>query len=729
MGQILVIVESPAKAKKIQSLLGNAYRVSASVGHMRDLPLKELGVDLDTMKPRYEISQGKHDVVSNLKRLSKQSDEVILATDPDREGEAIAWHLQMALGLPKDVKRVSYQEITSSAIKHAMANPAEIDYKLVAAQESRRVLDRLIGYQVSPALSQKANTNLSAGRVQSVAVKFVVDRERQITNFKPKDYFICNLRIKGQPAITAPLDLKPFVSEGERLWLASEIKRFLGPQKVGLAKAAKKAGKVRPKPPFTTVDLQSTAGKLFGLSAKEVMGCAQRLFDEGEITYLRTDSPNLSDEGIAKISQYLTDQGIPVSETVTRFKGKSDAQEAHEAIRPTDISKEVAGQSDSDKSVYRLIRERAMLSVMPEGEDALTQYEFKSERTIPNLQGRPERPTYIAKGRVVQTPGWRKYAVIEKITTKDTPLPDLSQGEVYDGSVTETQKTTEPPNRYNEQTLIKALETKGIGRPSTYASIMENIKNRGYIEAVEGKAKSPTYRPGKHGYYIVDALSEFNFMSYTYTRAVEASLDKVARGQMSYVNLVKPVQEQLIDDLDNRLVADSLALTGRCPGCEQAVIQKFRVPKGRGKRTPQPYWMHRDPAHAETCVKYLDDDRDAPVLPPPEANAPCPSCQQVLVRRYSQKGSKSPYWAHKDHDQADTCGTRFFGDDNGVPVMPVPVPTAKCVDCGGIMKKRKNGKTQQPVWVHDAAKPKCGKKFIDDDGNGVPINAVQKTSE
>jgi len=728
MGQILVIVESPAKAKKIQSILGGGYRVSASVGHMRDLPVKELGVDLETMKPTYEISQGKHDVVTNLRRLAKQSDEVILATDPDREGEAIAWHLQVALKLPRDVKRVSYQEITESAIKKAMANPATIDYNLVAAQESRRVLDRLIGYQVSPALSQKANATLSAGRVQSVAVKFVVDRERQIKNFEPRDYFECNLRIIGHPAITAKLDQKPFVAESERLWLASDIKRFLGPQKVGLVKAAKKTSEVKPKPPFTTVELQSAAGKMFGLSAKEVMACAQKLFDEGEITYHRTDSPNLSDEGIQKISDYLRANNIPVSETKTTFKGKADAQEAHEAIRPTDISKEVAGQTDSEKSVYRLIRERALLSAMPNGVDAVTTYLFKSERKVPNLQGVPEQPSYIAQGRVVQEKGWRAYAQMEKTKSKDTPLPDLKQETIFDGSVTETQKTTEPPGRYNEQTLIKALEAKGIGRPSTYASILDNIKNRGYIEPQQGRAKSPKFIPGKQGYYIVDALSQFNFMSYTYTRAVEASLDKVARGQMSFVNLVKPVQTQLLDDINNRLVAESLALTGRCPGCQKDVIQKFRVPKGRGKRVPQAYWMHRDPADADTCVKYLDDDRDAPVLPPPEVTAPCPNCSQALIRRYSSKGDKSAYWAHKEKEHADPCGTRFFADVDGAPVMPTPVETAKCVDCGGILKKRKNRQTQQPMWVHDADKPKCGKKFLDDDGSGVPINASKKAS-
>lgn len=730
MGQTLVIVESPAKSKKIQSLLGPGYRVSASVGHMRDLPTKDLGVDKETLKPTYVISDGKQNVVNNLKRLTKVSDEVILATDPDREGEAIAWHLKMALRLPDDVKRVSYQEITADAIKRAMANPGRIDMDLVAAQESRRVLDRLIGYQVSPALSDKANIRLSAGRVQSVAVRFVVDREREIQAFQPRGYNVCNLRLAGHPNLSAPLDQSPFIHEGERLWKASDAQPFAGPQRVKLINSGMKPAQVRPKPPFTTVELQGTAGKIFGMSAKEVMAAAQALFEQGLITYHRTDSPNLSDEGIAKLQAHLESKGMPFAENVARFKSRGDAQEAHEAIRPTDPTAEVAGQTDSEKNVYALIRERAMLSVMPDGVDAVTQYVFKSERSIPDRNGRPTQPTYTAKGKVVTEKGWRAHTRIERIKSKDTPLPKLQKGEIYDGSVTATQKQTEPPTRYNEQTLIKALESKGIGRPSTYASIMETIKGRGYIEPKQGSGKSPQFIPCKTGYYVVDALKNFAFMSYTYTRAVEASLDKIAKGNMSYLGLVRPVNNQLLEDIDQRLQAESLALSGRCPKCRLPIVQKVKrskAYKGRGAQESK-FWVHIDDAHSEACIQYLDDDQDAPIVPPPEVTAPCPQCSETLIRRYSQKGSKSPYWAHKNRDHSDSCGTRFFGDDEGKPVVPKPVPTTKCVDCGGIMKQRLNSKTQQPVWVHDAQKPKCGKKFIDDDDSGVPVNASKKAS-
>lgn len=728
MGQILVIVESPAKSKTIQSLLGPGYRVSSSVGHVRDLPEKDLGVDLKTYRPTYEISKGKSDVVGNLKRLSKRSDEVILATDPDREGEAIAWHLKSALGLPNNVKRVSYQEITQSAVKHAMDNPSAIDMNLVAAQESRRVLDRLIGYLVSPALSKRADMGLSAGRVQSVAVRFVVDRERSIDNFEPRGYQVCTLRLAGHPELSASLDLSPFVAEGERLWLASDAGPFLGPQRVQLAKESHKPTTVPPRPPLTTVAMQGAAGKLYGLSAKDVMAAAQSLFDQGLITYHRTDFPNLSDEGISKIQAYLKGAGLPLADEPTKFKSKGDAQEAHEAIRPTDVAVEVAGATDTEKHVYALIRERAILSVMPSGIDAVSQYTFVSEREVNDLNGKPVHPKYNAKGKVIKEAGWRQYAKIEKVSSKNTPLPVLETKEVYQGSVGSTQEMTKPPSRFTEQTLIKALESKGIGRPSTYAAVLENIKNRQYIVPQQGSGKSPNFAPGKLGYYVVDALQAFSFMGFTYTRAVESSLDKIAKGTMTYKALVEPVAKQLQADIETKLQGDSLALKGRCPGCEQPVVQRFR--KKAGKRGASAYWEHVDKAHTEHCVRFLDDDDDAPLLPPPEVIAPCPNCEKPLLRLHSKKkkSGSSAYWAHKDKNDSTDCGTRFFPDQDGAPVIPKAVPISTCVECGGGLKKRKNSKTQQPVWVHDADRPRCGKKFLDD-VDGVPVNAVPSNKE
>lgn len=717
MSSVLVIVESPAKSKKIQQILGSDYVVKASVGHMRDLPQRELGVDKHTLQPTYEISPDKKAVVSDLRRLAKQCRKSILATDPDREGEAIAWHLKEALNLPADVERVSYQEITASAIQRAFANAGKIDMNLVAAQESRRVLDRLIGYLVSPALSQRAGLNLSAGRVQSVAVRMVVDREREIESFVPKAYQSVSLSLPDY-TLKAPLDLKPFVKEGERLWGADDARPFIGPQKVSLGRLTEKATSVVPRPPFTTVTMQSTAGKLYGMSAKDVMAAAQKLFEQGAITYHRTDNPNLSEEGIAKVQAYLKGQDLPIAGKVAKNKMKDGAQEAHEAIRPTDIALEKAGQTDSEQQVYALIRERALLSVMPAGVDNVTKMTFVSERSVPNLEGKPVNPTYSCTGRMIDSMGWRAYVKIEPLSAEDKPLPKLTKGTVFSGMVAAKQEFTKPPGRFNEQSLIRALEAAGIGRPSTYAAIMENVKGRKYIVPEQGgKAKSPNFRPGKHGYYIVDALRQFKFMGYRYTKGVEGALDKVAAGQMGYLNVVRPVLRELESDIAHRLTGELLVLSAACPGCKQVVIQKTST-----RRQSNVYWRHLDLAHEEQCIKYLDDDNGQPALPAPEQAADCPHCQKPVVRRSGR--DHSHFWVHKDKSHATPCGHKYLDDRNGAPALKPKPATEPCAECGATLKRIYSRKTSKHSWVHDGIdNPKCGKRFVDD-ANGRPANAV-----
>lgn len=716
MSETLVIVESPAKSKKIQQILGPGYIVKASVGHMRDLPQKDLGVDLKTLKPTYEVSPDKKTVVSDLKRLTKRCDKTILATDPDREGEAIAWHLKAALNLSDSVERVSYNEITESAIKKALANSGKIDFNLVAAQESRRVLDRLIGYLVSPALTKRSGIGLSAGRVQSVAVRMVVDREREIESFTPKAYQSVSLAIPDTD-IKADLDLKPFVAKDERLWTIDEVRPFVGPQKVSLGRLAEKNQDVNPRPPFTTVTMQSAAGKLLGMSAKDAMATAQALFDQGAITYLRTDSPNLSDEGISKIKDYLSESGLPAADQVVRFKMKAGAEEAHEAIRPTDIAATQAGQSDSEKRLYELIRERALLSVMPSGVDSVTKMVFVSERKVRNLEGKEVNPTYSCSGRVRVREGWRAHVRIEPLSSKDTHLPKLQKGTVFSGMVTSKQDYTKPPSRFNEQTLIRALESSGIGRPSTYAAIMENIKNRSYIVPEKGgKSKSPNFLPGAHGIYVVDALSAFNFMSYKYTRGVESSLDKVAAGNMGYLNIVRPVLSQLQEDISQRLSGGLLVKGAECPGCGKPVIQRFK--KGRGGNA---FWVHQEESHAEGCIKYLDDKDNLPVMPPPKQTAPCPNCSKQTVRRYGR--NNSVYWAHEDSSDVTDCGHKYLDDKNGAPALKPKAVTEQCADCDATIKRLYSRKTEGWFWIHDGKKePACGSKFINDQ-DGRPANA------
>jgi DNA topoisomerase-1 len=671
MSDVLVIVESPAKSKKIQQLLGDGFVVKASVGHIRDLPQNSLGVDLETLAPTYEISEDKKKVVADLIRISKKCSKTVLATDADREGEAIAWHLKAALNLPADVDRIMYREITGHAIRHAIANPVKIDTNLAAAQEARRVLDRLIGYLVSPALCRQSGINLSAGRVQSVAVRMVVDREREIERFIPKAFQSVSLSLANHPSISAALDLKPFVAEDERLWTHAQAQPFIGPQRVSLGRIVEKPSSVPPRPPFTTVEMQVAAGKVFGLSSKESTQAAQKLYEQGHITYLRTDSNNLSEEGAEKMQAFLKAQGLPVAQKVVKFKSKSDAQEAHEAIRPTDPAVESGGTSEHERQLYSLIRERALLSVMPSGLDQLTKMVFVSERQIQDRKGAMVNPTYHTSGKVIEQPGWRAYAQIEVSASKDKPLPALTKGSVFPGMVTSKEEFSKPPSRFNQHTLTKTLEAAGIGRPSTYTAIIENISSRGYIVPEKGgKAKMPNLKPGENGRYIVDALRHFSFMNYKYTRGVESSLDKVAAGNMGYLNIVRPVLRSLQDDIADKLEGGLLVKSESCPGCSKVVVKRSKAAKGKNKAST--FWVHHNPGDAANCIQFLSDVNNKPSLPVAAPEADCPSCGKVVNRRNGK--SSGHYWMHKDKADSTACGQTFLDDKNGAPALKVKPP-------------------------------------------------------
>lgn len=721
MSRTLVIVESPTKAKKIGSFLGRDFTVKASVGHIRDLPRKALGVDLETLAPTYEVSEDKKATVAELRKLSRNHDRVIIATDPDREGEAIGWHIKAALGLSEgQYQRVTYGEITETAIRKAMAAPRALDMQRVAAQEARRVLDRLIGYLVSPALSTQAGKTLSAGRVQSVAVRLIVDREREIENFTPEPFYTVTLQLDAYPELKADLVLKPWAKDEKHLWTPAEADRFCGPQTVALVKQESKTVAVKPRPPLTTVTMQGLAGKLFGMTASEVMAAAQKLFDNGHITYHRTDNPNLSDEGYQLIVDHLRYENIPHNPTRPTYKAKDDAQEAHEAIRPTDIARTEAGDTESERNVYALIRERALCVAMPPGKDSRTEMLFQSKDRYADLAGTARPAHYIARGRVIETSGWRAFAKLEAASENDTPLPKLELKRQYAGTVKREQKETKPPSRYTEHSLIKKLEAAGIGRPSTYAAILENIKGRGYIapEKKPGKKKADSYLvPGTDGFYVVDALINMAFMGYRYTQGVEKALDEIAKGNKSYLNIVRPMYTQLAADIDQRLDAYSLVEVKDCPKCNHPVIQKSKKRKGRVNT----FWVHKNPDHAESCgVTFLNDQGGSPALPEPEVTAECPGCQELLVRRTNDRGA---YWVHKAREQGDTCGTKFFPDNDG-PVMPEKPKTAPCAACGDTLTRRYSKKTENYFWVHSKDKPACGSFFVDDE-DGVPAVAVE----
>ena len=484
MSKNLVIVESPAKAKTIEGFLGKDFTVKSSFGHIRDLPGKNISIDIENnFEPEYVISDDKKKVVKELKALSKKAETIWLATDEDREGEAISWHLQEALELDdKKVKRIVFHEITKSAITKAIETPRKINIDLVYAQQARRVLDRLVGYELSPVLWKKVKPSLSAGRVQSVTVRLVVEREREITDFKTQDFY----RVVGFFTSGNKTTVKAEVSS--RLKSYKEAQKFLEECEKSIftvADLVKKPAKRSPAPPFTTSTLQQEASRKLGFSVAQTMMVAQRLYEAGKITYMRTDSVNLSKEAINAAKEFISDTyGVEYSKT-RRFSTKSKgAQEAHEAIRPTNMGVPSLGGSSQDSRLYDLIWKRATASQMSEAQ---------IERTTATIKVSKSKTNFTAKGEVITFEGFLKVYMEstddESDEEKSGILPPLKVGEELNlNEIIATQRFTKHPPRYQEASLVKKLEELGIGRPSTYAPTISTIQKRGYVvkEAREG---------------------------------------------------------------------------------------------------------------------------------------------------------------------------------------------------------------------------------------------------
>ena len=474
----LVIVESPAKAKTIEKYLGKDYTVRSSFGHIRDLPKKGLSIDKEhDFKPLYEISPDKIKVVKELKSEAKKAGEVWLATDEDREGEAIAWHLCIALGLnPKTTKRIVFHEITKQAILEAIEKPRHVDLQLVDAQQARRVLDRLVGYELSPVLWRKVRAGLSAGRVQSVAVRLIVEREREIDDFESESSFKVVAEFHKGHDFTAELE--------DRLATERVTHNFLDAVKdseLTVASVDKKPGTRNPSAPFTTSTLQQEAARRLGYSVRQTMTLAQRLYENGHITYMRTDSTNLSGLAIGAAEEYIKKNYGANYHQVRQYKTKSaGAQEAHEAIRPTHFTKETAGHDNQQKKLYNLIWQRALASQM-------TAANVDRTDVIIDISDRSEK--FIAKGEVLTCDGCLKVYGGGK---DDTILPDLKVGEKLDPKqIVATETYGRGPARYSEASLVRALEEMGIGRPSTYAPTIGTVQTRGYVEKkdVEGEVR------------------------------------------------------------------------------------------------------------------------------------------------------------------------------------------------------------------------------------------------
>ncbi|MDB5189617.1 MAG: topA [Parcubacteria group bacterium] len=521
-GKILLIVESPAKARTIQQYLGKEYEVLASVGHVRDLPKSNKdAVDIENgFKPRYVVSPDKRDVIEKIKKAASTASEIYLATDPDREGEAISWHIKEAVGL-KEPKRVVFHEITKAAVEEALAHPRLIDENLRYAQEARRVLDRLVGYDLSGVIWKKVRYGLSAGRVQSPALRILAEREREIKAFIPEIFYVIDARFKtlGKDAMEFPAvcSVQPADSaEATRIVTLGEKAKWK------VADVNESAQERHPRPPFTTSTLQQAASTRLGFSPSRTMRAAQKLYEAGHITYMRTDSVNLSKEAVGKLAAVAKSEFGEKYVQARAYKTKSkNAQEAHEAVRPTEPSRDHAGAEPDQHRLYELIRIRAIASQMASAAVLRTSVKIEADADI---------PLFSANGSRVIFPGW--LALDTRARGEDVELPKFAQGDKLDlialGSL---EKQTEPPNRYTEAGLIKELEKRGIGRPSTYASTMNTIVTRGYVDKT-GRTLTPTATG-----MVVSGFLEEHFAEYisdTFTAEMEDELDEIARGERAY---------------------------------------------------------------------------------------------------------------------------------------------------------------------------------------------------
>ncbi|HEY4513160.1 MAG TPA: type I DNA topoisomerase [Candidatus Paceibacterota bacterium] len=621
----LLIVESPSKAKTIEKYLEGAssssadkFIVRASVGHIRDLPKSnKQAIDIEAgFVPNYEISKGKEKVVHELRELAGKATEILLATDPDREGEAIAWHIETLLNEDKKVKapieRVVFHEITKEAVEEALKHPRAIDTALRKAQEARRVLDRLVGYDLSGLIWKKVRYGLSAGRVQSPALRIIMEREREIRAFVPEKYWKllglfetkkgdkltleCSEEIRDLPAQAGEKLVDKILTEGKKgTWIVKGVKES--------------EQKRSPRAPFTTSTLQQTASSRLGYSPSRTMQIAQKLYEAGHITYMRTDSTNISAAAQGQILAFVKKEYGENYAEARVYKTKSkNAQEAHEAVRPTHIDMVQAGTEEQSK-LYRLIWERAVSSQM-------TDAKLSKTKITAVIEGHEDLPEFGAVGSRLLFPGW--LAVDNGARGDDVELPICLPGENLKLlNLISEEKFTEPPGRYSEAGLVKELESRGIGRPSTYASIMRTIEDRGYVKK-EGKTLFPT----DTGEVVSDFLEKHfaNYISDTFTAEMEDELDEISRGEREYEKTLKDFYGPFLKEVKSKEKLEKATNLGdapsgtKCPKCGGAMIIKL----SRGGKF-------------YSCSKYPDCDgalmMDGTELKGPEETGEmCPLC-------------------------------------------------------------------------------------------------------
>ena len=562
----LVIVESPAKAKTIEKYLGMDYKVLASVGHVRDLPKSSKdAIDIDAgFVPKYVVTPGKSDVIHKIKEAAAKADEVLLATDPDREGEAIAWHVAEVTKLKKP-KRVVFNEITEEAVTAAVAHPRAIDQNLRKAQEARRVLDRLVGYDLSGLIWKKVRYGLSAGRVQSPALRILVEREREIRAFVPEQFFVitADFETKKNEQFTATAVIEP-TSRKEADHIVTTGKKAAW--SVGSLETAPM--KRAPRPPFTTSTLQQSASSRLGFSPSRTMRVAQKLYEQGHITYMRTDSMNLAGIALHAIDGYVTKKFGRDYLEVRAYKTKSkNAQEAHEAIRPTHIDVTHAGSTEEEEKLYALIHARTVASQMKDAVMTRTKITAVADGV----------PDFTATGSTIAFDGW--LAADPRAKGEEVVLPVVADGEKLTLlEIRDEEKFTQPPARYTEAGLVKELEKRGIGRPSTYASIIKTLIDREYV-VKEGRALRPTATGEVVSTFLEEHFSKY--ISDTFTAEMEDELDQIANGDREYEKTLKDFYTPFYKDVKGKEHVDKLTTLGAvskefpCPVCGADMVMKL----------------------------------------------------------------------------------------------------------------------------------------------------------
>lgn len=693
----LVIVESPAKAKTIKKYLGKNYEVIASMGHVRDLPKSRLSVDIKkNFTPKYEIIKGKEKLVDELKSLAEKSDNIYLATDPDREGEAISWHLAYILGLPlDDNNRVEFNEITKNGVTKGMANPRSINIDLVNAQQARRILDRLVGYKLSPFISQKIRRGLSAGRVQSVAVRIIVDREEEIRKFKPEEYWTIDAKFipKGSrksfsASLYSDANGKIKIENQEQ---AEKIEQDLADAEYMITKVKHGTRRKSPAPPFITSTLQQEASRKLGFQSRRTMKVAQELYEgvdiegmgaTGLITYMRTDSLRISDVAKEEAAQYILNRFgenyLPSKPRV--FKTKNNAQDGHEAIRPSMPSlapEDVKASLTSDQfKLYNLIWNRFMASQMADCIQKTTQAEISAKEYI-----------FKASGYYVDFEGFTTLYVESKDTEeeKSTQLPPLEKDmPVKCKELKKNQHFTQPPARYTEASLIKALEEYGIGRPSTYAATITTITSREYV-----KREAKTLYPTELGEVMTNLMKERfpKIVNYKFTAQMEENLDEVEHGKEEWVQLL----DEFYSDFDKTLKKAKEDMEGVklqlkedqtdiiCDKCGRQMVVKV----GRyGKFIACPGYPE-----CKNVLKFVE-----------KTGVNCPKCNGEVIVKHTK--SKRVFYGCSNYPDCDFVSWN----------EPV---NERCPQCGGILFKKKGKKPK----LYCAAEG-CGfeKEFVEQDG-------------